>query len=171
LNEKTRTLLMKVKKLASHGIDGEKENAKVMLNKLLKKYNISEYDLEDDPFVIAFVKKPKKGLQHKLFWQLYFKLYPKKQIEGNVYIAGNKYEMHVPLTFKIEFLEAYDFYWKALNEDLDTFYYAFLNKNKLLVDNDSETKTELNSEEVDKIKKVIGMSQYIDERKPLKLID
>jgi len=47
MDDKARTLLLKLKELAIRGIDGEKENAQAMLDKFLKKYNLTEKDLLD----------------------------------------------------------------------------------------------------------------------------
>lgn len=171
--DKTIELLLKIKKLSIHGVGGEKANAKTLLSKLLKKYNISEEDLEVDPFVEVLISKPKKGIQEQLFWQLFNRLYPKNTEKKPAFKIGRKYQLFIPLTFKIEFLEAYRFYWRIFEKDLDIFYYAFLSKNDLLLPADPN-KTEdisINPEEEIRIKKALGMSMYLDSNTPKKLIE
>lgn len=47
MNAKTE-LLQKLKALAERGVNGEKANAEVLLNKLMKKYNVSLDELSED---------------------------------------------------------------------------------------------------------------------------
>lgn len=51
LNDKKKILALvkKVQKLSEAGIQGEKETAKVMLEKLLQKYNLKKFELSEKP--------------------------------------------------------------------------------------------------------------------------
>ena len=171
---KSIELLKKIKRLSEDGVAGERVNAEALLHKLMDKYAITIEDLEDDCYFEMQVKKPAKGLQEKLFWQLFHKLYPKDKEKINTYNThGKKWIFSVPLSFKIEFMEFYNFYWKTLNEDIDIFYYAFLAKNKLLCNPNPDNPNDqtVDYEEEQRIRKALLISQHLDRRTPAKKIE
>lgn len=61
-------LAKKIHALAKEGADGEKVNAEVLLNKLLKKHGLTMADLEDETIKLHSFKVPKED--HKLFHQI-----------------------------------------------------------------------------------------------------
>ena len=167
-------LLRKIRTLANQGIDGEKYNARDMLDKLLSKYNLSEDEIDDNPYVDMIVIKPKKGYEFKLFWQIYHKLkheYPDYTSNEAYNHDRTKYIFYeVPLTFKIDFLESWAVYSKAFIEDMDQFYLAFLYRNKLLSPrSDSDKKP--SDEEILLHKKATMMSMSLDEHRVKKMIE
>ena len=50
-----KEILLKLKRLAERGINGEKENAEKLLNKMMKKYEISEEELEQEEEKIVYI--------------------------------------------------------------------------------------------------------------------
>lgn len=167
-------LIRKIRTLANRGVDGEKYNASEMLKKLMAKYNLSEEDIDDNPLVEMIVRKPKKGFESKLFWQIYYKLmndYPEYTSSELYLIKKSKYKFkNVPLAFKIEFLESWSVYSHAFEKDMDQFYLAFLYRNSLLVDsNDSDKKP--TEAELLLHKKASMMSMSLDEHRVRKMIE
>lgn len=144
-------LLAKVRTLAIHGYGGEQSNAKEMLERLLKKYGMTEEDLNDDPIITWSYKepKPKKSYINKLFWQTITLIARGNKLYKDVgYIRnGNLLTIKSPKTFKLEFIETFEFYRDMYLRDLEIFYLAFLKKNSLMLertDSDKEpTKAEI----------------------------
>ena len=64
-------LLRKIKALAEHGVDGEAENAAVMLDRLMKKYGVTEADLDDEK-VEEFSFRWKYPYEDRLLAQIVF---------------------------------------------------------------------------------------------------
>lgn len=157
-------LIRKIRALANQGIDGEKYNAREMLDKLLAKYNLSEDEMDDNPLVDMEVKKPKKGYECRLFWQIFYKLchdypeYTNRPYSNRDKSKFNFYE--VPLAFKIEFLESWAVYSKAFKLDMDQFFLAFLYRNRLLSPR-SETDKEPTKEEIELHRKASMMSMSL----------
>ena len=136
--------LKKIRELALKGVDGEKINAQKLLDKLLKKYNLTEEDLGLESNVSFYIKKPKKdSLDHKLFYQLLFLSAKKLKIsidDVKVYklMKSSEYEINAPVSFMIYFKERYDHYRLRIKKDLEVFFTAFCIKNDLLMPADEE---------------------------------
>ena len=64
MTDKERELLIKIKALAEHGVGGEKINAQKMLEKLMKKLDITTEDLENNDLQV-FHFKYKQGKELK----------------------------------------------------------------------------------------------------------
>lgn len=69
MNTEIKDKIAKVLELANRGIDGEKEAAKTALNRLMKKYNLSDEDLSKIKFQKYFFKY-KTNIDKMLFLQL-----------------------------------------------------------------------------------------------------
>lgn len=140
MSENKEKLLQKIKQLALHGYGGEKANAQELLQRLMKKYNISESDLNDDPIVTWTYKEPNKKSDkflNKLFWQLLVLTVESLKIDKNdarMYREKGSITFKTPLSFKLEFTTVYEFYSLNFTKDLDVFYLAFLKKNNLLIE-------------------------------------
>lgn len=76
MNTKTE-LLQKLKALAERGVNGEKANAEVLLNKLMKKYNVSLDELSED--ITETIEFKYHGAeQEKILRQVIYKVTNKK---------------------------------------------------------------------------------------------
>lgn len=159
-------LAKKLKALADRGIDGEKQNAISMLHTLMKKHKITMEmitgdEKKDYQFIIP------KG-SDRFFRQISSSVLGKTH--GTVeytYHPRNKHRMGITCTpaEAIEIEGKFKFYWKAYNDEVDIFYNAFIQKNKLYVkpsqDDDAEQK-ELTTEEKARLYKMMNMMQGMD---------
>lgn len=118
-----------IKALAERGIDGEKTAALNLLDKLMTKYNITDSDLEKEDTNLEFFKFENE-LHRKLISQIIY------MILGDVEMYRQKYKYKQIAVYctKAECLEikiCIEFYWRAFNEEMELFYFAFLEKNSL----------------------------------------
>ena len=122
-------LLSKIKKLAEAGFYSEQTNASEILERLKKKYGITDADIAEDVETIIWIRYKTK-LEQRLIWQVAY------MVLGNVsaYNKGCRTKMvgiKASKTKCIEIEEMCDFYIRAMNEDLQMFYDAFLVKNQI----------------------------------------
>lgn len=95
--ESIRIRLLKVLRLAQEGVGGERENAEVMLEKLLRKHSMTMADLEgapDQPRECAWLPAA-DGEERAILSQLIVKLFG---IERKVWRRGSDVEVGVDVT-------------------------------------------------------------------------
>lgn len=123
--------LSKIKSLVDRGVGGEKENAEVLLKRLLKKYNLTEEELLNDTvrehefrFYGTFGKQ--------LFDQIVY------AVMGNVDIYQYQRKRNCKSRFvycteseALEINEMFDFYRHYLDEGLRNYYLAFVQIEKI----------------------------------------
>ena len=157
--------IKKVKALCDNGIDGEKENARVLLNKLLKKYKISLEELiteETKDYKFKFTTQYEKKILFQCLAKYapnvntYIKHHTKKGISKNILI--------LKLT-KLQFLDieaSTKFYVKLFAKEMELFYTAFIAKHDIYrekTDDDTENESSLTPEEISAIISMMnGMS-------------
>ena len=156
---KILSLLKKVSELSKKGIGGERENAKQLLNKLLKKYNLTNFELN---------KKPKK----RIFKLINFddcKIIMAHCILDTVDDASieglkSKKELYCKLTDEqyIDVCEKFNHYYPEFysqienhNKKKDSLLKAFLIKNNLGI-TDAVKNEELPEENIDGIKEMMS---------------
>lgn len=132
MNEK-EALLKKLKALAERGESGERENAAAQLEKLLKKYGISEEELERDAEQLCFFKYSQET-ERRLLMQIVYSVTGK--VGGGTvgtYTGRRRKKVSVKCTAaqKIEIEALYAFYKVAFEKELETFYSAFYMKNNI----------------------------------------
>ena len=135
-NDNIKQLLEKIKALAINGVDGEKENAQLLLKKLMLKYNISDNDIIVDKKTWRDVTIPRFRLHNKLFWHIIF-----STTDTKGYIKTKKRDvikLELTQAELIEILAKYEFYSKHFDRDLNAFMLSFVSKNNLFPKRDSE---------------------------------
>lgn len=165
--DKILTLARKLKALAEKGVDGEKTTAIKTLEAFMAKHEIKPEDLDDD------IRKRRQfkvtNNQYKFFKQII------ASVCGSNYIIKydprKKYSVYKPYWVDltdVEFVEIsakFEFYWKAWEKDLELFYSAYIQKNKLYrkpsEDDDREEK-ELTPEERARLYKIMNMMEGLD---------
>lgn len=136
MTERERLLekLGKVKALADRGEGGEKESAERTLATLMKRYGVTEEDLEDTKATIHWIRY-KTEWERRLLRQLaYMHLGA-----GNSFRCVGRYtkrprkEVGIECTTAqyIEIEADFSFYYAAMKEEMELFYDAFLQKNNL----------------------------------------
>ncbi len=121
-------LLQKIKTLVERGVDGEKESAERFLSRLMKKYGITQKDLSDEKTELQWFRYH-DDLQHRLLRQIIY------MIMGDIdhYKAGRHKLVGVYCT-PYEHLEIeanYEFFKNAIKQEIEVFYTAFCQKNRL----------------------------------------
>lgn len=142
-------LLKKLSELAKRGVGGEQENAERMLHDLCKKHGISLDDIEGEKVSEYEFHVPKE--QSKFFCQVVssvlgndidvmYATVDRKKVVQRKYVKCSDAEY-------VEIQAKWEFYWKKYNDDLEIFYAAFVQKNKLYIkkldDDDDDTEPTL----------------------------
>lgn len=130
--EKHLELMKKLRALAERGEPGERENARRMLDKLLKKHNVAEADLSDDVLEIHWFTA-KDANEKKLLNQVAFKVAPTRDLYQRNYGKGQRTMRGVKCT-KAEAMQIeieFEFYKTLWHEELAFFLRAFIQKHEI----------------------------------------
>ena len=109
-------LIAKVKALAEEGVAGEKENAKLLLDKLCKKHNIRLEDIDDervDFFDISWTSQYERRLFNQVFYSVVGNLDNEKGFYTYRHRRNNFYKYHLEKDMKLfydAFVEQNDIY-------------------------------------------------------------
>lgn len=132
--EKLLERMGKIKALAQRGENGEKESAEKRLSALMQKYGITDADLEDGQIKMYWIPY-KTEWDRKLIHQLAYKHLGTGHAFGCVGANTNRKRKKVGVectaTKYIEIEADFHFYSNALQEEMELFYTAFLDKNNL----------------------------------------
>lgn len=167
-NQRIQEKLKKIKELAERGIGGEKEGAKELYEKLLMKYGLSDSDIDDKLEKRWF--RFSDAVDKRLLVQLFYKVtgsrtyWSKKDKRVNlVGCECTEFECD-------EILFYYQFYKEHLQDELDIFLSAFMNKNNLYPDSNArvqEDDVEYNDDiDFHKLAKIRAMEGGIDRKTP-----
>lgn len=170
VNEKILSLAKKLKALSDQGVGGEKTNAATMLESLMKKHSItmdmlSENEVKQHEFRLELEKK-------RFFLQVvasvvgrersYLSFYPKDRAKKRHYFIDCTPQEAVEIQGK------FDFFWKKWEDELDVFYSAFIQQQRLYCkpakeeeDDESEDK-ELTPAEKSKLYRMANMMAGMD---------
>ena len=174
--------LLKIKALAEQGEGGERSAAERLLNSLMKQYNISPEDLDSDvvEYHFAYIGEQRSDL--RLFSQIAHKLH--KGRPGEVRIAdlrkapaGHKKAwaragigpensnigLHCTKAEFVEVMSTFEIYREDMHRQEEIFFYAYLDKNNLLLDPDGD-QPELTEEEIKKLKAAALMAEGIERK-------
>lgn len=160
--DKKIEILKKLKALADRGIGGEKENAELLLKKYMKKYNISEKEINKDEEKKVYINL-KNEIELKLASQIlyaFFKSAPLYKQNGR----GNRTKYCTILTTsqEIEFRYIYSVYLESFKKQELIFYRAFINKNNIFPKEANTGIDKISQEEREEIIKASMMSQGIE---------
>lgn len=166
--------LKKLYALAMRGVDGEKEQAQTILEKLLKKYSMTLDELDDD--IISDYELEYHGAeQETLLRQTIYKVTDDENCFGSMRYtySGRKCRTKLYVTCtaaekaEIEFLFA--FYVRVWEKEREALLQAFIQKHSIFGNlKDGEEGTELSPEELVKIYSLMGA---LSDETPLKAIE
>lgn len=172
MDSKIQDKLKKIKELAERGVGGERETAKKLYENLLKKYELSDDDIEDSLQVRWF--RFKDDIDKKLLIHIFYKVtgdssyWTKKDKRMNlVGCECTEFESD-------EIVFYYQFYREHLNNEIDIFMSAFMHKNRIYPDVNARVHgDESNDRDYDlsKAAKIINMANAIDRKTPLVQIE
>lgn len=139
MDDKINSRLKKVYELALHGVGGEKETAKEILDSLLKKYALTFDDISDEViknYTFEFHGQTQKTLLRQIIYKV---TNSTKSCHNLCYIYSGKAcrtKLGADCTeaqkSEIEFL--FDFYRRLYEEEVKFFLNAFIQKHKLFGD-------------------------------------
>lgn len=168
-SERERLLerLKGVKALADRGADGERDNAAALLTALMEKHGITEADLESAEISTHWIRY-KTIFERKLLFQIAYMRLGSGHAFGCVgkYTRRKRKEVGVKCTPAqyIEIEADYEFYRQALEEELNIFYSAFIQKNKLFPPPELADKPSSEQTDIDVIMKMEAMMEGIEHR-------
>lgn len=161
-------LAKKLKALADRGEGGEKETAEAMLKMHLKKHGLTLEDIESEAIKEHYFNIPDNG--EKLFYQIVkhvnreinvygaipIKMIKKHKLKGNFIIDATHSQF-------VEIEAMYAFYSKLFEKELEIFFSAFIQSNKLYCNGEVDINT-LSEEKIEEAKRIIELSKNIESK-------
>ena len=133
MNNARAALIVKIKKLAilaDQGYGEEKDAAANRLDCLMKKYGITEADLEEEKTTLEWFKY-KDDLQKQLLAQVFYMVLGDRTTYKRKDGRGKARAVYCTAAERLEIEIAFDFFKAAMLEELDRFIHAFCIKNHL----------------------------------------
>lgn len=163
-DNKIRDRALKLYKLVEQGIDGEKENAQKILEKLLAKHGITLSEIIDDDHEEEFIIKFKGVFEKRLLTQIIGKIRNRKTL-GHF----NKCKLYFDAT-KMEYAEIltlFSVYKKALSREFEDLFVAFVHQQSIFPPPKDDDQTEKNDrsqtrEDKRRLRKLAFMMSTID---------
>lgn len=153
--------LENLKQLSIRGVNGERENATVLLNKLMKKYGISEEDLKENQTKIVWITLKNKA-EERICSQIVYAYFEDVEVYKP---KKNKTKCWLELTpaQEIEFKYLLSIYLDAFYKEQEILIDAFIQKNQMFPVNGSKTSIdELSDEERIKAQKMLLMAENLE---------
>ena len=129
-------LLRKIRALTEQGVGGERETAKEIMNRLMEKYGITELDIEAENTELHWFSY-EKDAHRNLLAQVIFMVtadgstFSRLDALGRRIPSCRKIGAHCTKAQMIEIEYAFGFYRDAYDEELESFYIAFINRHNL----------------------------------------
>jgi len=181
--EKWIELARKLKELSIKGVDGEKINAQDKLLLIMRKYGITEQDISGNERK-DFEFNIHKEVPNKFISQILSSVVGKRVKYGCEFGQFKYVKKPNHISYFIENIEPHlfsefmvklDLFWKHYKSELEIFYEAFVQKNKLYSkptdDKDDQDEKPLTKEEKEKIWKMLNMMEGISSVTHHKQID
>lgn len=166
-------LLKKIKTLAEQGAGGEKINAQRMLSVLMKKYGITDADLDDDK-LIPCEFRCKTDTEETLLKQTIYKVTNQVKIYGFARRRTGRTIKHLigcectqAQKIEIEFL--FDFYKRVYAKDVALFLEAFIQKHCIfgqLPEDEEPQKIELET-----LRRMVTLQSGMSDETPVRQIE
>lgn len=135
MDSKLITLAKKLKALVDRGVDGEKDNAVLKLQKLMEKHGFTEADINDEEKKTWCSYWYTSTFEKKLLLQIQRAIIGKEaRYRPNKGSRGLSFNFTV--SQQIEFEYKWSIYKKSMNDQLALFYAAFVNKNHIFHSDD-----------------------------------
>ena len=167
MTERDRILerIKAVQALAERGDRGEKESAAAMLERLMKKYGITESEIAEDRRELAWFRF-KTPLERRLLNQIIYAV-TGRIASGCVgtYTNRTRKKLGIECTaaerLEIEF--SFEFYKAAFEKELERFYIAFLQKNRLFPDKPIDDVPEIGEMDLEEAQRLSMMMAGMEE--------
>lgn len=173
-NERMLEKMKGLKELAERGISGEKEAAQKMLEKFMQKYDISENDIGKETVEIAWFRY-RSELESKLIQQIIYMVVGDCDMYSKNGKGNRKHKLTGVYCTAAERLEIelnFDFFNRAMQEELSLFYTAFIQKNKLFPPEEKSRESTANDDISDAdLFKLSFMMEGMERRTMTKMIE
>lgn len=150
-------LAKKLKALSEQGVGGEKVNALVALQKVMRKYAIDPTQLETDKKEFFLIRWDKK--YYKIFVQVLASITSLdigvKTFRRSTLKNSSKAYFELTPIQHLELIAKYDFFEKLYKEELEILYMAFIHKHHLFPISPEEGKS--SDLDMDKMQRIMGM--------------
>lgn len=171
MNQQMENLLERIKRikaLAEKGVGGEKETAQATLKRLMKKHNITEYDLSEEVTELEWFRYKDKA-EFRLLCQIMYMVTGDGETWRN---KDKRYKLvacYCTKAEKIEIQANFDFYMRAMRKEMSIFFDAFMQKNNLFPEK-AKNKESCREPDLERILKMKMMMQGMDVHTRLKEI-
>ena len=172
MNERLLDRLRKVRELALRGSEGERASAQQLFDEMVQKYNLQDYNF-DDELVETFMFKYHGKQQLRLLTQIYYKVTNTTTLRQltnkntgrrlRTVVAGQCTEAQC---IEINFM--FDFYLKLLTEEEELFFTAFVQKHKLF--GETQDGARQDKIDVDQIRRMYKMMAGMKDGTPIRQI-
>ncbi len=125
-----KEIILKLKALSDRGINGEKENATKLLEKLMKKYGITEKEIQTDEKKNVIVVL-KNDIEKRICYQILYAYFDDIPLYKCSYRSRTQYYVIMTATQEIEFKYILSAYITDFYKEQDIFVSAFIQKNKI----------------------------------------
>jgi hypothetical protein len=149
--------LKKIQELVQRGEAGEQENAKVLMDRLLKEYGLSLEDLTDTGLVNAVKFPYADDIERRLLMQIYSKVTNSDKIQ--VVNKGGVLLLLMTRLQEEQMKDMFAIYRKAWQEESNMFFSAFIQKNELFPNALPETDT---PEDFESLSKLVNMMRSVN---------
>lgn len=180
--------LLKIKALSDNGVGGERAAAEQLLTSMMKQYGILPEEIEGDTIEYRLAYVGDGPYDWKLFVQIAHKFHhgPEKPRIADLRKVPAKYKrqwadaglgpknanvgLHCTKAEFIEIISIFELYKADFIRQEDVFYYAYLDKNNLLLNADGK-QPDLTDEEIDRIISAERMKSGIKKKELYKQIE
>lgn len=161
-------ILKKIRALAEAGVDGEKDNARELLEKLMYKYGIDEVNISDE-------KLEMHNFRFHNNWDKWLlqRIIKKVAADRDLYVykggpgSRTTYACACTETEAIQIQLEYEFYSALWTDELETFFQAFIAKHNLFNPSPNQTTGEVDPELIERLCAMMAGMQ--DKEPPLLL--
>ena len=160
--------LNKIKKLAEQGFYGEQDNARKLLDKLLKKYNLEYSDILDEDIISEYSFYYHSTQEQKILAQIIYKVTNSLEIYGKRHNSNGKSDkrLYIKCTagqkLDIEFL--FNFYKHIFEKELELFLSAFIQKHWLFgLSKNSESNSDESKYSEQELSRIFGYMNKMED--------
>lgn len=162
-----------VQALALRGVDGEKDSAAALLDRLMKQYGITEAEIAEEHREIAWFGF-KTPLERRLLNQVIYTVTGRGAfgcVGRNTGRTRKKLGIECTAAERLEIEISFEFYKAAFEQELERFYIAFLQKNRIFPDNPIDDATEIGEMDLEEAKRISMMMAGMDEHTRRKMLE
>jgi len=161
MSEEIMERIKKLQELASRGVGGEKVNARIMLERAMIKYGVTESDLSSEQKHKMFVKYSGRW-QRRLLIQIFCYVLGSEAKIYTVNKIKNTVISEVTPSQRIEVELLFDAHKIAFKREQEILFRAYINQNNLFSQDNEPIEKKYTEEEINELAKMVQMMQGID---------